>query len=331
MGEKVWEWIRLRGAAALSGERGRRRRPLLVALALIVCLIAPAVAVAAFPGTDPTESPRLNTPNDPGFDACEPDDPDTGTGDCSIYGDEQYGAFGFSPFSARALPLLPRALGATMYSDCTQLDGPGKAANVAAGAPQCAQISGVRADSAWKYSTGDPDTVVAVLDTGIRWQESELVNKVRLNASELPPPKQANGTDCGSDDCNGDGSFDVRDFANDPRVTQAAGDTESDSILDASDLIATFSNGDDADGNGFVDDIAGWDFFDDDNDPFDASSCCSANGHGTAPRPRSRRRDEQRRQGNRDVPRVPAAAAADLGHVRDPDRSVGGRRQVRDR
>src|SRR5262249_1939020 len=30
-----------------------------------------------------------------------------------------------------------------------------------------------------------------------------------------------------------------------------------------------------------VDDIAGWDFFDDDNDPFDASSCCSANGHGS--------------------------------------------------
>ncbi|MBA3953392.1 MAG: hypothetical protein H0X57_16120, partial [Rubrobacter sp.] len=43
-------------------------------------------------------------------------------------------------------------------------------------------------------------------------------------------------------------------------------------------------NGDgdpDDDGNGYADDIAGWDFFDDDNDPFDASSCCSAEGHGT--------------------------------------------------
>jgi hypothetical protein len=30
-----------------------------------------------------------------------------------------------------------------------------------------------------------------------------------------------------------------------------------------------------------VDDIAGWDFFDNDNDPYDASSCCSANGHGS--------------------------------------------------
>ena len=37
----------------------------------------------------------------------------------------------------------------------------------------------------------------------------------------------------------------------------------------------------DTDSNGYKDDIAGWDFFDDDNDPYDASSCCSANGHGT--------------------------------------------------
>ena len=57
--------------------------------------------------------------------------------------------------------------------------------------------------------------------------------------------------------------------------------SEADAILDGSDLIATFSDGTDAEPNGYVDDIAGWDFFDDDNDPFDASSCCSADGHGT--------------------------------------------------
>ena len=66
-----------------------------------------------------------------------------------------------------------------------------------------------------------------------------------------------------------------------PDVQQDEGDDEADSILDGSDLIAEFSNDADADGNGYVDDIAGWDFFDDDNDPFDASSCCSAGGHGT--------------------------------------------------
>ena len=263
------------------GRDGRRRRLPAAALVLFLLLIAPALASAAFPGSNPAESPRLNTPNDPEFDKCEPDDTDTPSGDCTTYTDEQYGAFGFSPDSANQLPLLPHAVGATSYTDCSQLDAAGRAANLASGSPECAQISGVRADSAWKYSTGDPDTVVAILDTGIRWQEQELVNKVHLNANELPPPQHSNGSSCGTDDCNGDGAFDVRDYADDPRVADGAGDTESDSILDASDLIATFSDGSDADGNGFTDDIAGWDFFDDDNDPFDASSCCSANGHGT--------------------------------------------------
>ena len=38
-------------------------------------------------------------------------------------------------------------------------------------------------------------------------------------------------------------------------------------MLDASDLIAAFGTDGDSDDNGYVDDIAGWDFFDDDNDP----------------------------------------------------------------
>src|SRR4029079_8449846 len=48
-------------------------------------------------------------------------------------------------------------------------------------------------------------------------------------------------------------------------------------VIDPQDLIRAFSDGTDADGNGYVDDIAGWNFLDDDNDPFD--EC--AYGHGT--------------------------------------------------
>jgi hypothetical protein len=48
-------------------------------------------------------------------------------------------------------------------------------------------------------------------------------------------------------------------------------------VLTPEDLIIAFSDGTDADGNGFVDDIAGWDFLDDDNDPLDDV----AYGHGT--------------------------------------------------
>ncbi len=253
----------------------------MLAVTIVALLAPPSLAVAAFPGSNPAESPRLNAPNDPGFDPCEADDADTSPPRCTSYFSEQFGPFGFSPDSANQIPLVPHSIGATQYADCSQLDAQGRAANVAAGDPQCAQIAGIRADTAWKYSTGSPNVTVAVLDTGIRWQDPELVNKVHLNKGELPKPQHADARTCSVYDCNGDGAFNVADYAADPRVSITAGDSEGDSILDASDLIATFSSGTDSDGNGYVDDIAGWDFFDDDNDPFDASSCCSANGHGT--------------------------------------------------
>src|SRR5215216_3079046 len=253
---------------------GIRRRSAALFIALCV-FVVPSVALAAFPGTDPSESPRVNTPNDPGFDRCELDDPDTPPADCSSYFEEQFGSFGFSPDSANEGPVH------TQYVDCSQLDQQGRDANVAAGDPECSQIAGVRADTAWKYSAGSAKVTVAILDTGIRWQSSELVDKVHLNRGELPPPQHSDASQCGAYDCNGDGAFNVEDYADDPRVQNDAGDSEADSILDGSDLIATFSDGTDADGNGYVDDIVGWDFFDDDNDPYDASSYSSANNHGS--------------------------------------------------
>jgi hypothetical protein len=273
---------------------GRKRRDKCGLAIVLACLLAlPGVALAAgFPSTDPAESPRANTPNDPDFDPCEADDAQ-GPPSCSSYWEEEFRAFGFSPDSANQVPPVgPHYLTGTRYQDCSQLDEGGRQANIKAegvGAlPQpikdqaaCLQIAGVRADSAWKFSSGDPGVAIAILDTGILWQRPELVDKVHLNAAELPTPQTTGGAACGSDDCNGDGAFNVEDFANDARVAKTAGDSESDAILDASDLIATFSDGRDDDGNRYVDDIAGWDFFDDDNDPFDASSCCSAGNHGS--------------------------------------------------
>src|SRR2546429_874262 len=48
-------------------------------------------------------------------------------------------------------------------------------------------------------------------------------------------------------------------------------------MLDPEDLIIAFSDGTDGDNNGYVDDIAGWDFVDNDNDPYDDVHY----GHGT--------------------------------------------------
>ena len=263
-----------------------RKRMVLGFCALALAL--PAGAFAAFPGSDPTESPRLNAPDDTDFDRCEADDAETVELECRSYFNEQYKLFGFRPDSAYSglLGVPP-----TAYSNCDQLDAQGRAANISAGDPECSQISGVRADTAWKRTTGDPDTVIAILDTGILWQNSELVSQVHLNRDELPIPgidrsePLDGGPACAgftaAYDANGDGAFNVRDYACDGQVGKADGDSESDSLLDASDLIATFSDDGDDDLNGYVDDIAGWDFFDDDNDPFDVSSCCSATGHGT--------------------------------------------------
>src|SRR5262249_53323115 len=74
-------------------------------------------------------------------------------------------------------------------------------------------------------------------------------------------------------DLNDDGVFDVADYAGDARVSDANGN----GLLDPQDLIRAFSDGTDADANGYVDDIAGWNFLDDDND---RSTRCRT---GTAP------------------------------------------------
>jgi hypothetical protein len=166
---------------------------------------------------------------------------------------------------------------------------------------------GMSADVAWTITTGDPHVLIAVLDSGAEWGEPDLVNKWYLNSGELPLPKHADGTDCASYDCNGDGVFNVLDFTSgsghaqplistvtDPRVynfncpdpnqpncpagkTITHGDTNGNGLLDPEDLIVIFSNGKDDDGNGFVDDICGWDFFWNRNDPRDDENY----GHGT--------------------------------------------------
>jgi hypothetical protein len=125
--------------------------------------------------------------------------------------------------------------------------------------------TGMNVTGAWQVTTGRPDVVAAILDSGIRWNERSLANQVWLNLGELPLP-----AGCAARDCNGDGFVSVADYPDAP-------DVNSNGFLDGQDLIAAYSDGLDGDGNGYVDDIAGWDFQDDDNDPFDIVDY----GHGT--------------------------------------------------
>jgi hypothetical protein len=150
---------------------------------------------------------------------------------------------------------------------------------------------GMAMDAAWQRSIGDAHVVIAVMDSGFIWDRSDLLNKWLLNRNELPPP---NRSDCvGTDpyDCNGDGVFNLRDYTNaaEGQLPSAAsiadatllaradhGDVNHNGWLDPQDMIAVFSDGADGytasgavDGNGYVDDICGWDFLWDDNDAHD--------------------------------------------------------------
>jgi hypothetical protein len=148
-------------------------------------------------------------------------------------------------------------------------------------------VTGMSVDKAWQVSTGRPDVVIAVLDSGIEWLNAgamaDLARKVFLNRRELPLPQDAAGhtkpmavpTALNPDayDLDDDGVFDAADYVADPRV----GDRNGNGVIDPEDLILAFSDATDADTNGYVDDIAGWDFLDDDNDPLDDVTY----GHGT--------------------------------------------------
>ena len=146
---------------------------------------------------------------------------------------------------------------------------------------------GAAVDRAWAVTRGDPRVVLALVGPGITWDEPDLAGRWALSRGELPAPEDAAGQPApGADpwDRDGDGRFSVRDFTSagpaqvptvativDPRLTSRAdrGDVNGNGFLDPQDLIAVFSNGFDDDGNGFVDDICGWDFVWDDADPFD--------------------------------------------------------------
>ncbi|MGI9019188.1 MAG: S8 family serine peptidase, partial [Solirubrobacterales bacterium] len=171
-----------------------------------------------------------------------------------------------------------------------------------------AELNGVRGghiadadpsvDAAWQVTTGRPDVKIAVLDSGIKWNDLGAMRNLRLttalNAGELPTPVNDNppspaepGTDCsaagpfdnaGQDDLNGDGAFNILDFACDSRVkADTPGGVGPAGLFEPQDVLIAFTDEADDDDNGYTDDIVGWDFLDDDNDPFDDVQY----GHGT--------------------------------------------------
>jgi hypothetical protein len=154
------------------------------------------------------------------------------------------------------------------------------------------------AETAFRTTTGRPDVTIAILDSGIQWNDAgdmeDLRRKTRISTGEAPKPRNdglatpnESGEDCtpggpythdGDWDLNGDGVFNLIDYSCDGRVqTDTPKGVGPAGMFEPQDLLIAFSDGVDDDGNGYVDDLVGWDFLDDDNDPFDDVQY----GHGT--------------------------------------------------
>src|SRR5256886_5160815 len=134
--------------------------------------------------------------------------------------------------------------------------------------------SGMSLEAAWKdiahwprlpssggdfSSEGRPDVVVGYIEGGVNyWRNGadQLIKKIYINRAEV----MANPTCAARYQDNGDPWFNVLDFPGTP-------DHNGNGYLDPEDLIIECSNGVDDDGNGYTDDISGWDFYNRQNNP----------------------------------------------------------------
>lgn len=131
---------------------------------------------------------------------------------------------------------------------------------------------GSQANEAWAAGqVGSTKAVVGVVDTGIDYRHQDLYLNVWLNQNEIPALLRSQLTDA-----DRDGLITFRDL-NQAANARLVSDINRNGRIDAGDLLADtrWENGIDEDRNGYRDDLVGWDFANNDNDPFDD------NGHGT--------------------------------------------------
>lgn len=129
---------------------------------------------------------------------------------------------------------------------------------------------GSQAAEAWAAGyTGSAKVAVGIVDSGIDPTNSDLYLNIWLNPGEIPEFLSAI-------DADEDGVITFRDL-NDSCNAHLSQDANANGYIDAGDLLVDprWADGTDNEGNGYVDDLYGWDFVNNDNNPFDD------NGHGT--------------------------------------------------
>jgi subtilisin family serine protease len=154
----------------------------------------------------------------------------------------------------------------------------------------------IGATNAWSVTTGSASTVVAVMDTGIDYDQQDLYENIWINQAEIPKSRLApslGGTNPnGIQDYYHDGYVSWQDL-NDPRNIGPGKvmDLDGAPFIDASDILAPMvlnSKGQDTGYGGWAypgntqdgdtahpNDFIGWNFVANNNNPLDQ------NGHGT--------------------------------------------------
>jgi subtilisin family serine protease len=115
------------------------------------------------------------------------------------------------------------------------------------------------APAAWDTTRGSAAVVVADIDTGLDYKHVDLYQNVWINPAEIPAAMKRN-----LKDTDGDGRitfYDLNASANRGKVT----DVDRNGRIDAADVLTRakyggWADGIDEGGNGYVDDIVGWDF-----------------------------------------------------------------------
>ena len=135
---------------------------------------------------------------------------------------------------------------------------------------------GASAPPAWDISTNSTAVTIADIDTGIDYTHPDLYSNIWINQGEIPAPIRNVLIDTDADSRLT--FWDLSDSRN--QGTGKITDLNANGRIDGGDLLQPAANGGWSDGvsnNGdsFVDDLIGWDFFSNDNNPYDD------HGHGT--------------------------------------------------
>jgi len=132
----------------------------------------------------------------------------------------------------------------------------------------------IDAPEAWDTARGTGTTAVGVIDSGIDYRHPDLYRNIWINQAEIPTTIRNVLTDTDADTLIT--FYDLNQSINigPGKIT----DLNANGYIDGGDLLNNASGwevGGDNGGNGYIDDLIGWDFVSNDNDPMDD------NNHGT--------------------------------------------------